>query len=65
MTLLRTKEAAIYLTVKPVTLETWRCHGSGPEYLKLGKAVRYKKESLDNFIESRKRTNTSQPGPAL
>ncbi|MGP8152971.1 MAG: helix-turn-helix domain-containing protein [Smithella sp.] len=62
MTLYRTKEAASYLTTKPVTLELWRTIGSGPEFIKLGKAVRYSKEALDSFIESKKRTNTSQTG---
>jgi predicted site-specific integrase-resolvase len=59
MTLLRTKEAASYLDLKPVTLEAWRVHGSGPVFLKLGKAVRYSKESLDDFLASKRRTNTS------
>jgi len=58
-TMFRTAEAATYLDVKPVTLETWRCKGGGPVFVKMGKAVRYRKEDLDEFITSRIRTNTS------
>jgi len=59
MTLFRTKAAANYLDLAPVTLEMWRVQGAGPEFLKLGKSVRYTQESLDAFLESRKRTSTS------
>lgn len=60
MTLFRTELAAAYLEVKPATLEAWRCRGGGPAYIKLGKAVRYSKESLDNFLTSHTRSTTSQ-----
>ena len=57
----RTKEAAAILTVEPTTLEAWRCRGGGPAFLKLGKAVRYRDEDLEAFMESRLRKNTSEP----
>lgn len=60
MTLYRTEEAATRLNVKPATLEAWRTRGEGPEFVKLGKAVRYSDESLDNYVKSRTRTSTSQ-----
>ena len=60
MTLLNTREAAAYLTLKPVTLEAWRCRGGGPVFVKLNKAVRYKQNDLDAFLDSRIRQNTSQ-----
>ena len=56
----RTKGAAIYLDLTKSTLEAWRCRGNGPPFLKLGKAVRYRKQDLDAFIEARIRNNTSQ-----
>lgn len=55
-----TPQAAIYLGVKPGTIEAWRVRGGGPEYIKLGKAVRYSQEALDNFLLSHTRSNTSQ-----
>ncbi len=58
--MLRTKEAAEYLGLTKATLEAWRTRGGGPVFLKLGKAVRYRKTDLDIFIESRLRENTSQ-----
>jgi excisionase family DNA binding protein len=55
----KTREAAEYLTVKKSTLEAWRHFGGGPVYVKYGRAVRYRKEDLDQFIISRLRVNTS------
>ena len=59
----RTKDAASYIGLTKSTLEAWRCRGGGPQFLKLGKAVRYRKEDLDNFLSSRVRTSTSQATP--
>lgn len=60
LNILRTTEAAGYLGLRKSTLEAWRCRGGGPVFLKLNKAVRYRKEDLDTFLRSRLRTNTSQ-----
>ena len=60
MNMFRTKEAAGYIGLEKSTLEAWRCRGGGPVFLKLGKAVRYRKEDLDSFVNSHARTNTSQ-----
>jgi len=60
MDVLRTNEAAGYIGLRKSTLEAWRCRGGGPIFLKLGKAVRYRKEDLDAFISARTRTSTSQ-----
>ena len=48
-----TREAAAYLGLAVSTLNKWRCYGTGPKYLKLGRAVRYTKEGLDLFLETR------------
>jgi len=58
--MLRTPEAAGYMGLRKSTLEAWRVRGGGPVFLKLGKAVRYQKEDLDEFIHSRRCTSTSQ-----
>lgn len=55
-----TEEAAEYLGLSRATLEAWRFRGSGPAFLKMGKAVRYRLDQLDAFEESRVRQNTSQ-----
>ena len=57
---LTTPEAAEYLGVRPCTLEAWRCRGGGPRFRKIGRAVRYGRNDLDEFIESRTRTSTSE-----
>jgi Helix-turn-helix domain len=36
------------------TLANWRSQGIGPKYYKVGGAVRYKVEDLDQFFETRK-----------
>ena len=59
----RTNQAAGYIGLTKSTLEAWRCRGSGPVFVKMGKAVRYRKEDLDAFLNSRLRTSTSQNHP--
>jgi hypothetical protein len=60
--ILRTQAAAAYLGLEPSTLEAWRCRGGGPVFVKLGKAVRYRLDDLDKFLENQARTSTSQSG---
>ncbi|MFC1580037.1 helix-turn-helix domain-containing protein [Thermodesulfobacteriota bacterium] len=61
MMMLRTEEAAKYIGLQKCTLEAWRVRGTyGPVFLKLGKAVRYRKEDLDAFINTCKCTSTSK-----
>ena len=44
-------EAAAYLGLAVSTLNKWRCYGNGgPAYVKLGKAVRYRREDLDRYM---------------
>ena len=58
---LTTTEAAAYLNVAKQTLEVWRVKGCGPEYLKMGRAVRYHRtRHLDSFAEKSIRRNTSE-----
>jgi len=60
MMMLRTSEAAGYIGLRKSTLEAWRVRGGGTVFLKLGKAVRYSKKDLDDFISARRCTSTSQ-----
>lgn len=57
-TFLDTIEAAHYLGLMKSTLEAWRCRGDGPQFVKLGRAVRYRQADLDAWVDSRVRENT-------
>lgn len=49
-TLLTEKRAARVLRVSPRTLQGWRHRGTGPPYVKLGTAVRYRRGDLKRYI---------------
>lgn len=55
-----TEEAAERLGMKKGTLEVWRVQGRGPRFLKLGRAVRYPEEFLDDFLMQSVRASTSE-----
>jgi len=59
-TTLTTPEAAAYLNLQPTTLEQWRWNGKGPEFIKLGRCVRYRKTGLDAFMNARAFTSTTE-----
>jgi hypothetical protein len=66
---LKTSEAAEYLGISPRWLEVARSRGdgSGPGYVKLERAVRYKLSTLDSFMASREHapdTPTRKAGAA-
>lgn len=59
--LLRESEAAKVLGVSSRTLSNWRCRGGGPDYVKMGsKAVRYRLDDLNEFVDERTQNNTSE-----
>lgn len=45
-------EAAARLGLKVATLRAWRNQGRGPAYVRLGRAIRYLSNDLDEFIQS-------------
>jgi predicted DNA-binding transcriptional regulator AlpA len=51
--LLKDIEAAEELNLSRYTLRIWRSQGRGPEYVKLGRVVRYKPEALREYLETR------------
>jgi len=58
--LLTTNEAAIVLRVSKAFLERDRWAGARIPFIRIGtRAVRYRREDLDNFITSRVRQSTS------
>ncbi len=58
--ILRTPAAAEYCGLAASTLEKARVLGDGPQFVKLGgRAVGYRVEDLDSWIDSRKASSTS------
>ena len=58
--LLTTAEAARFLSRAENTLRIDRIHGRGPAYRKFGRSVRYAMSDLMTYVDSAKRTSTSQ-----
>ena len=58
--LLTTAEAAELVGIAAITLTVWRQRGTGPEFLKLGRVVRYKEAKILEWMDAQARTNTSQ-----
>jgi predicted DNA-binding transcriptional regulator AlpA len=58
--LIDTKEAARRLGLMDTTLEMWRVRGCGPQYLKIGRLVKYRASDVEGWLESRERQSTSE-----
>lgn len=58
---LKTPEAARVLGLSPRTLEKHRSCGTGPAYLKVGGAVRYRLADLEAWAEAGRQTSTGTP----
>jgi hypothetical protein len=41
------------------TLQGWRVRGGGPEYIKCGRSVRYRRDAFERWLDSHTRTSTS------
>lgn len=63
-TLLNTRQAARRVALSPRTLERLRVTGGGPEFVKMGHAVRYAVPKLNDWIERCNRKSTSDDGRA-
>lgn len=50
-------EAAVRLGLKVATLRAWRHQGRGPAFVRLGRAIRYLPDDIDDFLQ----TNRQQP----
>ncbi len=58
--MLKTRDAARVLGLKPRTLENWRRLAIGPTYSKLGHAVRYSRGALEQFIQDNEHMAASE-----
>lgn len=55
-----TKEAAALVGLSVPTLNKLRVYGGGPNFLKLGRAVRYRRSDLNSWLTARVRRSTSE-----
>lgn len=53
-------QAAEYLGLAVSTLNKWRCHGGGPVFIKMGRAVRYRTQDLESFLLGSRASSTSE-----
>jgi len=60
-----TVAAARYLGMSKSTLEKLRVFGGGPKYLKLRHLVRYRPQDLDEWMNARLMSSTSEPPSRL
>jgi predicted DNA-binding transcriptional regulator AlpA len=64
MTLLKQGEAASLLHLSERTLERFRVSGTGPKFVRLGRAIRYRLTDIEAFVESRCVASASEAGVA-
>lgn len=60
--LLNNDEAADMMGISRRTLPVWRVQGKGPQFIKIGKLVRYERSELDAWILANTHANTSRNG---
>ena len=51
--LIRERDAAKIIDVHKMTLAGWRHEGRGPEYIKIGKNIRYRRSAIEKWLEDR------------
>jgi predicted DNA-binding transcriptional regulator AlpA len=50
-----TRQVALWLGVHPITVRRWRLQGRGPQWVRLGRAIRYRNSDVEEWIASRPR----------
>lgn len=58
----RARKAAEYIGVSDSTLAKWRMRGDPPAFRKLGRVVVYDQTDLDAWLDTCRRTSTSDVG---
>ena len=58
--LLRETDTAELICQSVRTLQKWRVAGQGPSFYKIGRSIRYRRREIIEWIDSRRRTSTSQ-----
>lgn len=59
VTVMTVQQASEHLGLAVSTLNKWRCHGGGPAFIKMGRAVRYRIEDLEGFMQRSRTFMTS------
>jgi len=59
--LMTTREAGEFLGLSRYTLPTYRDIGTGPVYIKIGRAVRYRREDLVHYLRTKKKHGHAKP----
>jgi excisionase family DNA binding protein len=59
-TYFRPREAAEYLRSSESTLAKKRLNGDGPSFVRIGRAIRYRRSDLDAWMSASIRTSTSE-----
>ena len=54
--------AADYMDSSPSTLAKLRLRGGGPTFCRIGRAIRYRRIDLDEWLLATRRRSTSDPG---
>lgn len=62
MGLLTAKQAARYLSISTKWLANQRWQGTGPRFLKVGGAVRYRQSDLDSYLADCEASNSDCGG---
>lgn len=63
--LLDTERVAKVCGLHEVTLRKWRITGEGPRFVRLGRAVRYRRADLDAYLARRAFTSTTEADMAV
>ncbi len=58
--LLTEVQAADLLNLSVRTLQAWRLRGGGPCFVRLGRAVRYRRQDLTSWLDANTLAHTSQ-----
>jgi predicted DNA-binding transcriptional regulator AlpA len=45
--------------VSTSTLEKWRCTGDGPDFIRVGRAVLYRRSAIERWLEARTVSHTT------
>lgn len=57
--LLTEMQASLFLGVPQRTLQAWRLRGGGPQFVKLGRLVRYRQRDLEAWLDCNTFIHTS------
>jgi hypothetical protein len=57
------RDAALYLRSSASTLAKLRVYGGGPIFCRIGRAIRYRRSDLDEFMAASRVRSTSEVAP--